>query len=256
MISKRFFQAFLLLIAVLLTYGCSKDNDSDDLNADLRSFITICESLNSSMEFRLTTSLLNLNDGLGSVVKNEADAGDPDVFNINGEGVEYSYTVTERTGTIGSSTTKNYTGLIYDNAFIKGQTNVVEIVRNGNEWQLLVNGTNEDIGGVDPNPPSPYGRWQRYGSPNGYQTDLAIGNIPGQAENRVYMCEHPGSPSAGLYKGTLDGTTITWDAVHNLPNAVFNLLGSGPDRTLYFGVGDPSQAGKYKSGIWTGTCPL
>ncbi|CAM3469137.1 hypothetical protein [Aequorivita lipolytica] len=256
MISKRIFQSFLFVLAVFLSNGCSKDSDGENLNPNLRSFITICESLNSSVEYRLTVSLLNLNDGLGTVSLSEANAGDIDTFNLNGNGVDYSYSVTERTGTISSSTTKNYSGLIYDDAFLEGQTNIVEVVRNGEEWQLLINGSNEDIGGVDPNPPSTYGRWQRYGSPSGYQTDLAIGNIPGQPENRVYMCEHPGSPSAGLYKGTIEGTTITWDAVHNLPNAVFNLLGSGPDRTLYFGVGNPSDAGKYTLGVWTGTCPL
>lgn len=103
---------------------------------------------------------------------------------------------------------------------------------------------------------TPYGRWQRYGSPGGYQTDLAIGDIPGQPSNRVYMCEHPGSPSAGLYKGTISGTTITWDAVYGLPNAQFDILNSGPNRTLYFGVGSISDAGKYSPGVWTNTCPL
>jgi len=97
------------------------------------------------------------------------------------------------------------------------------------------------------------GVWQRYGSPKGYQTDLAIGNIPGEPSDRVYMCEHPGSPSAGLYKGTISGNTITWDAAHGLPNAVFNSIGNG-ERSLYFGVGAVSDAGKYKKGIWTNTC--
>lgn len=102
----------------------------------------------------------------------------------------------------------------------------------------------------------PDGIWQRYGSPNGYQTDLAIGNIPGQPANRVYMCEHPGSPSAGLYKGYINGTTITWDALYGFPDAEFELLNGGPDRTLYFGVGLPSEAGKYSIGSWTNTCPM
>jgi hypothetical protein len=97
------------------------------------------------------------------------------------------------------------------------------------------------------------GVWQRYGSPKGYQTDLAIGNIPGEPSDRVYMCEHPGSPSAGLYKGTISGNTITWDAAHGLPNAVFNSIGNG-ERSLYFGVGAVSDAGKYRKGSWTNTC--
>lgn len=96
------------------------------------------------------------------------------------------------------------------------------------------------------------GIWQRYGSPNGYNTDLAIGNIPGEPTNRVYMCEHPGSPSAGLYKGYINGNTISWDAVHGLPNADFNKIVDG--RSLYFGVGAVSDAGKYRKGVWTNTC--
>ena len=98
----------------------------------------------------------------------------------------------------------------------------------------------------------PKGVWQRFGSPNGYQTDLAVGGITGEPSNRVYMCEHPGSPSAGLYKGYISGNIITWDAVHGLPNAEFKPVGN--EMTLYFGVGLVSDAGKYKKGIWTNTC--
>ncbi len=97
-----------------------------------------------------------------------------------------------------------------------------------------------------------FGVWQRYNSPKGYKTDLAVGNIPGEPSNRVYMCEHPGSPSAGLYKGYISGNIITWDASHRLPNAEFKEVGS--ERTLYFGVGAVADAGKYKKGIWTNTC--
>jgi PKD repeat protein len=98
---------------------------------------------------------------------------------------------------------------------------------------------------------NPYGVWQRYSSPI-YNTDIAVGNIPGEASNRVYMCEHPGSPTAGLYKGYINGNIITWDAVHRMPNAEFAPVGD--EMTLYYGVGDRSQAGKYKRGVWTETC--
>ncbi len=87
---------------------------------------------------------------------------------------------------------------------------------------------------------SPNGVWQRYGSARGYNTDLAVGDIPGEPANRVYMCEHPGSPTAGLYKGFINGNTITWDAAYGLPNAEFNPVGS--ERTLYFGVGAVADA--------------
>jgi hypothetical protein len=99
---------------------------------------------------------------------------------------------------------------------------------------------------------SSFGVWQRYGSPRGYNTDLAVGNIPGEPTNRVYMCEHPGSPTAGLYKGYINGNIITWDASHGLPNAEFKEVGS--ERTLYFGVGAVADAGKYRKGVWTNTC--
>ncbi|MFZ4796762.1 MAG: hypothetical protein ACOYMA_04665 [Bacteroidia bacterium] len=99
---------------------------------------------------------------------------------------------------------------------------------------------------------NPNGIWQRYGSPKGYQTDLAVGNIPGESSNRVYMCEHPGSSSAGLYKGYISGNIITWDSKYGLPNAEFKPVGN--EMTLYFGVGLVSDAGKYKKGNWTNTC--
>ncbi len=99
---------------------------------------------------------------------------------------------------------------------------------------------------------NPYGIWQRYGSPKGYNTDLAVGNIPGEPSNRVYMCEHPGSPSAGLYKGYITGNIITWDPQYGLPNAEFKQVGNY--MTLYFNVGLPEDAGKYKRGYWTNTC--
>jgi len=99
---------------------------------------------------------------------------------------------------------------------------------------------------------SPTGIWQRYGSPMGYNTDLAVGNIPGEPANRVYMCEHPGSPSVGLYKGYISGNTITCDAVHGLPDAEFDAVGE--ERTLYFNVGAKEDAGKYRRGVWTGMC--
>lgn len=98
----------------------------------------------------------------------------------------------------------------------------------------------------------PYGIWQRYDSPKGYQTDLAVGGITGEPSNRVYMCEHSPSPSEGFYKGYITGNIITWDAVHGLPNAEFKPNGGA--MTLYFGVGSISDAGKYKKGIWTKTC--
>lgn len=113
--------------------------------------------------------------------------------------------------------------------------------------------TNDDnSGGDNSGGGSPTGIWQRYSSPNGYNTDLAIGNIPGEPSNRVYMCEHPGSPSAGLYKGHINGNTITWDATHGLPNADFSEVNG--ERRLYFGVGAVEDAGKYRKGVWTNTC--
>lgn len=112
-------------------------------------------------------------------------------------------------------------------------------------------------GGSGTSNTSPRGRWERYGSPNGYKTDLAIGNIPGQPDNRVYMCEHPGSPSKGLYKGTITGNTITWDAVYGLPSAEFAKDKNGGNYyRLWFSVAAYADAGKYNVGTWTNTCPM
>jgi hypothetical protein len=134
------------------------------------------------------------------------------------------------------------------------------VVRNGTEWKLKVNGKDADVtpkddddDDDDDNTDTGSGNvWQRFNSPKGYQTDLAIGGIKGEPATRVYMCEHPGSPSAGLYKGTINGTVITWDAVHGLPNAKFYER-DGVMR-LWFTVGPEDDAGRYKKGTWTSTC--
>jgi hypothetical protein len=248
---KTFKILFFINILLISFTGCKKEEDKD-LNPNLRTVISICDEL-SSNQSNVSVLSIYLNDGWVNVSETERSAIEA-TFNLNGNGVKYSYQVTE--SAIGTpsynGTKKEYSGNLKDAAFIKDQKNIIEIIRDGSEWKLLLNGKNEEVqtsGTVTPN-----GRWQRYGSPNGYNTDLAIGNIPGEASNRVYMCEHPGSPSAGLYKGTIEGNTITWDASHNLPNAVFNTLGSGPERSLYFGVGNVSDAGKYKTGTWTNTC--
>lgn len=117
------------------------------------------------------------------------------------------------------------------------------------DFEIIKTNISEDGGSGTSNPS---GLWQRYGSPKGYQTDLAIGGISGEPSNRVYMCEHPGSPSAGLYKGFIYGNIITWDAVYHLPNAEFAVMNGA--MSLYFGVGLRTDAGKYKKGIWTNTC--
>lgn len=93
------------------------------------------------------------------------------------------------------------------------------------------------------------GTWVRLPGPSGDRTDLAIGNIPGEPSSRVYMCEKKGSTAAGFYKGTISGSTIEWDAVHNLPEFTVSMDGS----ELILDCG-PCLPTPYKSGAWSGEC--
>lgn len=68
------------------------------------------------------------------------------------------------------------------------------------------------------------GVWVRTLGASGDKTQIAIGNIPGEAANRVYMCEWKGI--VGLYKGYLNGNEVTWDSQHGLPVTTFTMKGS------------------------------
>jgi len=96
--------------------------------------------------------------------------------------------------------------------------------------------------------------WNRYGSEYGYETDIAIGGIAGEPDNRVYMCEKPGSPSAGLYKGYIEGNIITWDDVYNLPQTELEI--SDDEMNFYYLLATRNFAGSYKKGEWTDECDL
>jgi hypothetical protein len=103
----------------------------------------------------------------------------------------------------------------------------------------------------------PEGVWNRFGSQFGYETDVAFGGIAGEPANRVYMCELPGSPSAGLYKGTLsdDKRIITWDAQYGLPEYEVTFTRNGAEMD-FFVLDGGQKAGQYEKGQWTGNCDL
>jgi hypothetical protein len=104
----------------------------------------------------------------------------------------------------------------------------------------------------DAGPDGISGTWQRVRGPSGDVTDIAIGGITGEPDDRVYMCEHKGSSAAGLYKGTIAGEVITWDATYGLPNATFTT--DGDERTLAFPSISWSIPTNYKRGPWRGEC--
>lgn len=112
----------------------------------------------------------------------------------------------------------------------------------------------------EPPPPPPEGfegEWNRYGHPQGYDTDLKVGGIPGEPANRVYMCTLPPTPAPGLYKGTLqaDGATIRWDAGHNVPDYV--MQSTGTNTMVFFVPVVNAEGGRYRRGNWRpGSCGL
>jgi hypothetical protein len=121
---------------------------------------------------------------------------------------------------------------------------------------ILANGceslfpTEEDD--TDPSNSALYeGTWVRLLGPSGDRTDLAIGGIAGEPENRVYMCELRGSTAAGFYKGMLNGNVITWDSQYGLPDTYLSMV----DGQLEF---DYRCCGTvptyYERGSWSGEC--
>lgn len=100
------------------------------------------------------------------------------------------------------------------------------------------------------------GVWNRFGSEYGYQTDVAFGGIEGQSSDRVYMCELPGSPSAGLYKGRLiSPRMIRWDPTYGLPD--YEVVFEGSTMRFRPQNGTNTFLGQYQKGTWTpGACDL
>ncbi len=243
-------------MAFLVIAGCQKENsepggNNNQAQSKKIEFIAFCNALsgnNDSYFLNIKDFTLNERDYYVNHIESVAEDFETTMM-VDGD-VNYSFKVFEQTligGTIDSKS-KVYTGTIDDEDLSETSLNRIEVVKDGTTWKLKVTA---DAGGGGGNGSST-GVWQRFNSPNGYNTDLAIGNIPGEPANRVYMCEHPGSPSAGLYKGYINGEIITWDAVHGIPSAKFYER-DGVMR-LWFTVGPEDEAGRYKKGTWTNTC--
>jgi hypothetical protein len=108
---------------------------------------------------------------------------------------------------------------------------------------------------VEEDPNAIDGFWNRTLSMAHYETEIAFGGIAGQPDDRVYMCEW-NSPSAGLYKGTLSGETIEWDATHRLPayDVVFPTTGN---MSFVPQTAAREHLGQYIRGAWhSGKCGL
>ena len=110
----------------------------------------------------------------------------------------------------------------------------------GCEKESDSNNSNNSLSGV----------WVRTDGPSGDETDIAIGNITGEPENRVYMCESQGS--VGLYKGYINGNTITWDSEYGLPDASVKKVGSQLE--FYYPSVSFSVPTLYDSGSWSNNC--
>jgi hypothetical protein len=94
------------------------------------------------------------------------------------------------------------------------------------------------------------GTWVRAIGASGDETDIAIGNITGESENRVYMCEWRGA--VGLYKGTINGDIIHWDATYGLPDAQVGL--ESGRLTFYYPSVASSLKTYYDDGTWSSHC--
>ncbi len=99
-------------------------------------------------------------------------------------------------------------------------------------------------GGAD----SLYGVWVRTNGPSGDETEIAIGGISGEPENRVYMCESVGT--TGLYKGYINGNTISWD--NGMADARVVLVGNQLE--FDYPSLDYIIPTLYNRGSWSGDC--
>lgn len=117
-------------------------------------------------------------------------------------------------------------------------------------WVSCEDDSDENTGGGGGN--SVYGTWVRVLGASGDRTDLAIGDIDGEPENRVYMCEKRGSTAAGFYKGYIDGHYITWDSQYGLPDTFVEVVNG----TLEFSYPDCDVClvTDYVRGSWDGEC--
>ncbi len=252
--SLKIFLLSIITFSLIGIAGCNKEPNVTSVNKDdeqlkTADFIVFCNELinNDKGEVNVVIDDFIIDGKEYNANVTETEAGTvPYRLVLTGD-FEYSYKVLEQTVNNGViiDNKKTFTGTLYKADFSTTELNKIEIVRNNSGWSLKMKSTPNNGGGSS-------GVWQRFGSPNGYQTDLAIGNISGEPANRVYMCEHPGSPSAGLYKGYINGETITWDAVHGMPNAKFYER-DGVMR-LWFSIGPEDDAGRYQPGAWTNTC--
>ncbi len=94
------------------------------------------------------------------------------------------------------------------------------------------------------------GVWVRTLGASGDQTTIAIGGIANESENRVYMCEYKGN--VGLYKGYIEGNTITWDSMYGLPKSSAKLKGSQLE--FYYPSVSGSLPTLYNPGAWSNYC--
>jgi hypothetical protein len=93
-----------------------------------------------------------------------------------------------------------------------------------------------------------YGVWVRTNGPSGDETEIAIGGISGEPENRVYMCESVGT--TGLYKGYLNGNIISWD--NGMADARVVLVGNQLE--FDYPSLDYIIPTLYNRGSWSGDC--
>lgn len=89
---------------------------------------------------------------------------------------------------------------------------------------------------------------------SGDRTDMAVGTIPGEASDRVWLCEvRPSSSRTILQRGTLRGTRIDWDPVHaGVPSYSIGREGS---RTWLQASAPGALRTFYDPGQWNRFCP-
>lgn len=252
--TSKFLQLAITSIVIIILGGCKKESPPPITGMAVTKEVAVYYDIYTIGQ-NITDAVCTLNNINMTVAYSEAAAQSySENITINGN-VSYTYTVS-----VGSPFPTNYThsGTLNSSAFIAGQLNMIEIVPDGNDFKLLLNGNNEEVGGGNGGGGGGgggnglYGIWKRIVQSSGDETDIAIGGITGEPSNRVYMCELNGSTAAGFYKGTLNGNTVVWDTQYGIPDFVLTLVGSSMELTV---PACPScLTTTYVTGTWSGQC--
>lgn len=244
---RKLIQNYGLPIAViiLLFTSCGKDDGPNKTNKKL---LTIITSELTAVDPNVASGVdeVRLNDKTFPASQVSEGCKAETFLEPTGLDVKYFFTIAKTTSGEVIDTCQG----TFASALLNRECNEVSVVNYNATATLKINGNLATPvikdGGVTNN--GVYGQWVLTGS-GGDLTELAVGSITGEGNSRVFMCEKKGTGFPVLYKGTLDGSTIKWDADHGLSD--YTLKVSNDKLIVDCG---PCLPTTFVPGAWGGGC--